>query len=333
MSKKVLIPVDIVENTPTKSSLDLLSFAIHKKWTVKAFCFTYSETIFNTLQKTGVTEIIYLEKTLKSAKNCASALTQTIEEEKPDLTLAISSSFYLEIFPRLAVNLKVPFLSDIIGLNMLDSKWTAQRFLYAGKCSAQVDLTMTSPGPLLLFRPNQAKASQANTSQENPLHKVAKTPPKKRALSYTPDTKEIYHSTISQKDKKKRPELTSARIIVSGGRGLKGPEKFKLLEELADQLGNQVAIGASRAVTDAGWCPHTMQVGQTGKTVSPQLYIACGISGAIQHLAGMSHSRVIVAINKDPSAPLFQKCHYGLVGDLFEIIPCLINELKKQKTS
>ena len=323
-SINTLVSVDFLNKQPKTSSLDLLSFACRQGWKTSALCLGVDRDACEKVQKAGAQEVFFHSKKSADPQILTPLLSTFITEQKPNLILAASSQYNLEFFPRVALRLNSPFLSDCLSVKQAESKWLIEKSLYAGKCQAlaSLDLLSDSPPPVILMRAHQVGGHETSTDNTCSI----------KELNW--DFSENKNYTLIQKkqsQKNKRPDLTEAQIIVSGGRGMQGPENFKLLEELADCLGQEVAIGASRAVTDAGWCLHTMQVGQTGKTVSPQLYIACGISGAIQHLAGMSSSRIIVAINKEASAPLFQKCHYGLVGDLFEIIPCLIKELNKSK--
>ncbi len=323
MSIKVLVSVDFLDNQAKNSSLDLISFAFKQNWSVIALCLGANKESLETVKKAGAEKIFFHTKKNSNPQILTEFLSSLIKEQKPNLVLASSLQHNLEVFPRVAFRLKKPFLSDSLNVKKTETKWLVKKSLFAGKCQAIVELNLED-SPVILMRPHQVESYETHNVTESAIVEQ---------LNWYFEEKDNYKlSQIKQNQLNQRPDLTEAQIIISGGRGMQGPENFKLLEELANCLGSHAAIGASRAVTDAGWCPHSMQVGQTGKTVSPQLYIACGISGAIQHLAGMSSSRTIVSINKDPSAPLFQKSHYGLVGDLFEIIPCLIKELN-QKTA
>lgn len=204
---------------------------------------------------------------------------------------------------------------DIIHFEISSEELVCRRPIYAGK--AMLDVKFLSDKKVLTLRPNVFKAEKlSGTSAEIILKEVT-----------SPD---LTTRVTEIKKSEGKLDVAEADIIVSGGRGVKGPENFHLIEELADTLG--AAVGASRAVVDAGWRSHGEQVGQTGKTVSPSLYIACGISGAIQHLAGMSSSKYIVAINKDKDAPIFSVADYGIAGDLFEVLPKLTEEIKKMRT-
>jgi electron transfer flavoprotein alpha subunit len=192
-----------------------------------------------------------------------------------------------------------------------------KRPLYAGKCTAQVTFTDDS-AKIVLLRPNQIRLVDANESG-SPENVTLDWP----KLSGNTETVSI------EEGESEKLDLTEAEVIVSGGRGLKEADNFKLLHDLAEPM--NATVGASRAVVDLGWVPHSLQVGQTGKTVAPNLYFAVGISGAIQHIAGMSGSKNIVAINKDEKAPIFQRATYGIVGDLFEVVPLLTEKIKSVK--
>jgi electron transfer flavoprotein alpha subunit len=206
---------------------------------------------------------------------------------------------------------------DCTVFKVEDGNLVATRPIYAGKAYARVTFENSWP-QMATARPKVMDINEPDTSKSAEVLDA----------TFSLDDAALKTKVVdSLKDESGKVDLTEADKIVSGGRGMKGPENYKILEDLADLIG--ATVGASRSAVDAGWRPHSDQVGQTGKVVSPGLYIACGISGAIQHLAGMSTSKVIVAINKDPDAPIFQKADYGVVGDLFDVVPALTEEVKK----
>jgi electron transfer flavoprotein alpha subunit len=244
---------------------------------------------------------------------CAAAAAQAVRESGYGAVMAPATTFGKDFMPRLSGLLDAPLASDIVGLAMAGGELRVRRPMFAGNAIATVAMS----GSPLLFTVRQTafEAAEAAASQA-PVVPFA-------TAADAGGTR-----FVSRKETKSaRPELTEARVVVSGGRGVKSAENFSLVERLADRLG--AAVGASRAAVDAGWAPNDWQVGQTGKVVAPELYVALGISGAIQHLAGMKDSRVIVAVNKDPEAPIFQAADYGLVADLFKAVPEMLSELDK----
>lgn len=251
-----------------------------------------------------------------TAEGYTNVLARLIKQTDPILVLIGATTQGKDLAPRLAARLAVGLASDCTGFELQDGELLITRPIYAGKAIATVK-EETRPY-MTTVRPNIFAPAQPDTSLAAQVEKVPA------------DAGNIRAKVIDMiKEAGERIELTEADIVVSGGRGLKAPENFTLMEELAQVLG--AAVGASRAAVDAGWKDHSYQVGQTGKVVTPTLYIACGISGAIQHLAGMKTSRYIVAINKDPDAPIFKVADYGIVGDLFKVVPVLTEELKKMK--
>ncbi|NMA69252.1 MAG: electron transfer flavoprotein subunit alpha/FixB family protein [Desulfitobacterium sp.] len=246
-----------------------------------------------------------------------SVLNKLIREKEPQIFLLGNTAIGKDLAPRLAQRLGVGLASDCTAMETHpENLLVFTRPVYAGKALNKVSSQVR---PILAtIRPNTFPLAQPDPGREGKVENVD-------GAIDPADLKAIVKDIVLAASE--RPELTEANIIVSGGRGMKGPEHFAMLEELADVLG--AAVGASRAAVDSGWREHEFQVGQTGKTVSPTLYIACGISVAIQHLAGMGSSKVIVAINKDPEANIFNVADYGIVGDVFDVVPILTEEFKK----
>lgn len=241
----------------------------------------------------------------------AAMLKKALSELALDGLLGLASARGRDLFARLAARLNQPLASDVVGINFGDQ--TVLKSHFSGKTIATIKLDGT---PLLAtVRPNaiEATTSPSEPGEENITVEVD--------ASGGVTIREIKKSDESKVD------LTEAAVIITAGRPIDSADNYQIIEACAAQMG--AAVGASRAAVDAGFAPHSMQVGQTGKTVSPRLYIGCGLSGSVQHFAGMKTSKVIVAINTDKDAPIFQKCDYGIIGDLFEVVPMLTEELKK----
>ncbi len=252
-----------------------------------------------------------------SAQAYARAVLAAAQSTSAHAIVFGATSFGRDVAPRVAAALSAGLLTDVTELFAKGGALAARRPVYAGKAIAEVEAT--GDQCVVAVRPNAftAKEQDGSAAPVRPLS-VEVDPGSVRAK-----VREI------RRESGGRAELSEADIVVSGGRGLKEPGNFALIEQLADALG--AAVGATRAVVDAGWRPHHEQVGQTGKTVSPGLYFAVGISGAVQHIAGMSSSRTIVAINRDAEAPIFKMCDYGIVGDALEILPQLTQEVHRIK--
>jgi electron transfer flavoprotein alpha subunit len=244
-------------------------------------------------------------------------LGELIKGKEPNIVLGGSSQQGKELAARLAARLETGLAMDCVGLRLEDGLLVAKRPMYAGKVYAEVVCETARP-QMVTARPNVFSILEPDAGR---TAEVVSVP-----VSLKPE--DLRTALVEElADQSGKVDLTEATCIISGGRGMKGPEQFAILEKVAAVIG--ASVGASRSAVDAGWRPHSDQVGQTGKVVNPNLYIACGISGAIQHLAGMGSSKVIVAVNKDADAPIFQKADYGIVGDLFEVVPVLEEEFKK----
>lgn len=272
----------------------------------------------------GVDKVLYIKSPLLktfSTDGYAISISNLILERRPEIVLVGATSIGRDIGPRIAAKIGTGLVADCTKLDIdpTDGKILQTRPAFGGNLMATIICPINRP-QMATVRPG---VMQKAAHIDNPTGVVEEITPNLTEADIIAKVIEIVKSG------KKRVNLIDAKIVVSGGRGVKGPEGFELIKALADALGGEV--GSSRACVDAGWIDSMHQVGQTGTTVRPEIYFACGISGAIQHLAGMSESKYIVAINTDPTAPIFKVCDFGIVGDLKEVIPAMIEEIEKGK--
>ncbi|SNR77675.1 electron transfer flavoprotein subunit alpha/FixB family protein [Actinomadura mexicana] len=314
---EILVLVDHVDGEVKKVTLELLTLANRLGEAAAVWVGPGYENARDRLAEYGAGKVYVAadeELTSYVVAPKAALLAQLVSQGSPAAVLVAATGEGKEIAGRLAVKTGSGVLTDVVDVA---DGFVAEHSIFGGGIIAHARVKTGTP--IIAVRPNSvAPVPSAATPAEE---QVSVT------LSDADKGARIVEKVVQEKGE--RPDLTEAAIVVSGGRGVGGAENFKIIEGLADSLG--AAVGASRAATDAGWYPHSFQVGQTGKTVSPQLYIAVGISGAIQHRAGMQTSKTIIAVNKDPEAPIFELVDYGVVGDLFQVAPQLTEEISKRK--
>ncbi len=321
MLNKILIFVEQRDGIIKRSSLEVITkgYALAKAMNAEIEAVTIGNEIdlLPSIGKYGVNKITHL-KNSELANYSVSAYTDLLVkfaiESEADIFLFANTTIGKDIAPALAIKLDSKIIVDCIELEANENGVTATRPIYAGK--ALTTYTAISEKTIFTLRPNSFDITEVTNSEAEVVVKLI-------------EKVNLSNKVISVKTITGKLDVGEADIVVSGGRGIGSKENFEMVEKLALQL--KAATGASRAVVDAGWRPHSEQIGQTGKTISPNLYIAVGISGAVQHLAGMQSSKCIVAINKDEDAPIFNIADYGIVGDASEVISALIEELKKEK--
>jgi electron transfer flavoprotein alpha subunit len=271
------------------------------------------------LRAFGLRTIIVAEDSALAAYSTeayATVLGEVVRARRPSYVLLGATAMGRDVGPRATAKADGVMFSDCVEVRAEEGQCVARRPVYSGKVYIEIVRTGERPN-FISIRPNNVPAAEPSGGS-SPIETYAGSVAREAIRAIVAEVIPLEGG---------RPDLTEADIIVSGGRAMRDKENFRILEKLADTLG--AAVGASRAAVDSGYAPAAIQVGQTGKIVNPKLYIACGISGAIQHLAGMRTSKVIVAINKDANAPIFERATYGIVGDLFEIVPMLTEEIQK----